>query len=268
MRRPLSVLLFSSAIYLLPVATATQQPVQSAVPVRDPQAVLTLTQALNAAGGASAISTVQDFTATGNITYYWAGEEVTGTVTIRGARPDQFRLDAQLPNGVRSWCVNAGQGTIKEANGKQSRIPLHSGANLGSLTFPYGPLFQALIDTSYSIELLGQESVGGHQLARIRLRPNYPTDLDPSGTLQKWSTREYLIDSSTFAVVTLSLVARSNDSPVREYQQEIAFSDYRLVSGVLFPFTIAETISAQKTWVAQLNSVSFNSGLSDSDFRF
>ena len=43
-----------------------------------------LTQALNAAGGTSAVSMIQDFTGTGTITYFWAGQEVSGPVTVRG----------------------------------------------------------------------------------------------------------------------------------------------------------------------------------------
>jgi hypothetical protein len=46
---------------------------QAAVaPQRDPQALAILTQAVNAAGGIAGLSTIQDFTATGQITYYWA----------------------------------------------------------------------------------------------------------------------------------------------------------------------------------------------------
>ncbi len=39
------------------------------------------------------LSSVQDFTASGTITYYWAGQQVQGPATVRGRGTDQFRLD-------------------------------------------------------------------------------------------------------------------------------------------------------------------------------
>ena len=50
---------------------------------KDPQAVALLTQFLNAAGGLSAISSIQDFTGTGTITYNWAAAQYIQDVMSR-----------------------------------------------------------------------------------------------------------------------------------------------------------------------------------------
>lgn len=60
-------------------------------------------QCLNAAGGAQALSPVRVFTATGTITYFWAWEQVQGSATVPERRSDYFRLDANIPDGTRSY---------------------------------------------------------------------------------------------------------------------------------------------------------------------
>src|SRR5437879_4790795 len=137
--RPASLLFFT--LMITPSLAAQQSP------RRDPQAVASLTQCLDAAGGAQAIASIQDHTGSGTITYYWAGKEVQGSVTLRGRGPGQFRLDASVPAGVRSWTVSRGSGSIKETDGRLTRIPFHNGVNFGSLSFPLLLAFNALNDS-------------------------------------------------------------------------------------------------------------------------
>src|SRR5207302_8995380 len=74
----------------LAIPSAAQQP----PPQRDPQAVTILQRCLVAAGGAQAFGAIQDFLASGTITYYWAGQEVIGSVTAQGKGLTEFRLDS------------------------------------------------------------------------------------------------------------------------------------------------------------------------------
>src|SRR5208282_4750375 len=116
-----SLVFFLSLAICAHAAPQTPQPAQVA-PTRDPQAVSILSQALAAAGGVSAVSVVQDFTGTGTITYYWANQEVSGQATVRGLGTSDFRLDAQLPQGARSWLVTALQGATKNVDGTTTAI--------------------------------------------------------------------------------------------------------------------------------------------------
>src|SRR5690349_8098914 len=90
-------------------AQNTHDPGQSNAPQsasaiqRDPQAIDVLSQSLRAAGGASQTGTVHDFTATGTITHFWAGQEVKGSTTLRQRGVDHIRMDSDLPSGQRSW---------------------------------------------------------------------------------------------------------------------------------------------------------------------
>jgi len=233
---------------------------------RDPQALTILTQVLNAAGGGTALAAIHDMTATGTITYYWAGEEVQGTVTVKGRGTGQFRLDASLPDGVRSWGVNNGTGFVKEQDGSKNQIPYHNTVNFGSLTFPFAYILAAPRDNSTSITYVGLETKDGRQIHHIRMRKIFPSDDDPGDILSKLSTRDFFIDPVTFQVVsTLDMVHPLNASTI-DYPHEMLFSDYRPANGFLVPFSITEVATGQRTYTIQLNQVTFNGALKDSDF--
>lgn len=237
-------------------------------PQRDPQAVAVLQQAIATMGGSPAIGAVQDLTGSGTITYYWAGSEVNGPVTLRGKNGEEFRLDADLPQGTRSWIVSDGQGSLQEATGQKTSIPFSNSWNLANLSAPNMALLAALNDSSFSIVMAGQPVVGGKQLYDVRLQKSFGSTDDPSGSLSKWSQRDYLIDPATLMVVAAQDTQYSNDSPRHTFRHQIAFSDYRPANGALFPFSITETIEGQQTWTIQLSSITLNSGLTDSTFQF
>ncbi len=60
---------------------------------QDPQAVVILLSCVSAAGGATAVASVRDFSATGTATFYWTGSEITANATLKGRGTQQFRVD-------------------------------------------------------------------------------------------------------------------------------------------------------------------------------
>lgn len=259
------IIFFGSLIFLVS-AQLSSQPTSTTVQ-RDPQAVAVLQQTIAAMGGGTAIGSVQDFTGSGTITYYWAGAEVNCAVTLRGKGGEEFRLDSNLPQGTKSWAVSDGQGSIQEPTGQKSSIPFSNSWNLANLSTPGLALLAALNDSSLSIILAGQPAIGGKQLYDIRLQKNFGSTDDPNGNLSKWSQRDYLIDPTTLMVVAAQDMQYSNDSSRHSFRHQIAFADYRGVNGASFPFSITETVEGQQTWTIQLTSITLNSGLTDSTFQ-
>jgi hypothetical protein len=275
MRRSISaitlvVLLVSTTPLLAQRVSQAQQAAQPqvVVPVRDPQAIILLHQCVSAIGGPQVLNGINDFTGTGTITYYWAGEEVNGSVTVKGGRPDQFRLDAQLPSGVRSWSVSNGQGKIKEPNGDETIIPFHGGINQGSLTLPYTWVRSELRDPLVSISAATQQLDNGRQVYLVHVWRNFTPKQDPTGNWTKWSARTYAIDATSFLIVGMQTTIRSSDSPVQEFRQDVLYSNFQQVNGVVVPFSITEKIGGQQTWAIQLSAIQFNTGLTEANFHF
>ena len=233
---------------------------------RDPAALATINQALAAAGGAAAIAAIQDFSGNGQITYYWGGKEITGSVTVRGRSIDQFRLDATLPTGTRSWAVSKGAGTVKEPDGKSTPIPLHNAISLGSLTFPFVRLNQAVNDSTVDAIDQGLTTTGNQQFHQIHIHKNL-LQKDPDGSANRLQAADLFFDPQTWLLTAIQDQTHPTRTMTVDVPHSVYFSDYRQVNGVLVPFAITEYMGGQRTWSIQLTDIKFNIGLSDADFQ-
>jgi hypothetical protein len=254
---------FSALLFVVPIRAQ-----QSTTPTRDPQALSMLQQCLTAAGGTQAISAIQDFTETGSITYFWAGQQVNGTVTIRGLGLSDFRLDANLPQGTRSWLVNGLQGTVKNADGSTKPISYADAVNQGGLTLPYLAIAAALNDPSVSISMAGTTTVNNRSGVIIQTQPTFASGDDPGGEVAKLNTKSYVIDSQTFVLFETQDTLWSTDGRMLPTKHEVIFSNFKMVNGISVPFSVAERVGGQETWSLQLTSVTFNSGLTTGLFQF
>lgn len=231
---------------------------------RDPQALSVLERSLNAAGGTDSLGKIRDYVASGKIVYYWAGEEVEGHVILQGRGIGQFRLEANLPRGVRSWAINNGTGALKETDGQKTPIPSHNTINFGNLTFPSMTLLNVLRDPSISVTYLGPETREAGPAHHIRSRKTF--DFDPNGVRSKLTTRDFWIDFATLHVIQILDSVHPKDNSIEEYPHEVQFSDYRAVSGMIVPFSIVELYSGQRVSAIDLTEVTFDHGLQDADF--
>jgi len=226
-----------------------------------------LLQAVNASGVSDPSRPVTDFTATGKITYFWAGEEVSGTATLLGRRGGQFRLDAQLPNGTRSIRVSRGIGWIKETDRQVRAMPMHNAINMGTMTFPILDIATSLDDPETRTQYLGSEVISGVQANRVRVQRTFSSSQDPDGTLAKLCEREYFIDpGSGLLVKTLDMI-HPEETLTESYLHEMEFDNYSVFEGVRVPTLIREKIIGQTTWELQISNVTFNTGLTDANFE-
>lgn len=251
---------------LYPAATVAQDlsAATSPAPTSDPQAVAVLSQALSAGGGVS--PGTQSFSGAGSITYYWAGNEVKGSVVVRGRGTDQFRLDASLPDGTRSWAVSGGEGTIKEMDGSKNTIHRYNALNCGALVNPLGRVAAMASEPGVQASYVGLEQVEGRPAHHVRLQPTLKTADDPAGDAVRLGRLDAFVDSTTFLVIKIQDVIHAEDKVKDTYSRELTFSDYRMVNGTLMPFAISERFGGQHTWSMQLDSISSNSVLTDADF--
>ncbi len=235
-------------------------------PPSDPQAVAVLTQAINAAGGAARLGAIQDFTAPGSITYFWAGAQVRGGATVRGRGWDQFRLDANIPDGTRSHAVSHGVGALNDTSGRVNPIPYHNTINMGILTFPYLGILVRLSDRLTIISYVGLVSSGGRQLHQVRVQRHFPPPADPRETLANLCLTDYFVDSTSYLVIKTIDMTHPVRTLTESYAHEIDFENYATVNGVSVPMLVREKIAGQTIWELHLTGISFNVGLTDTDF--
>jgi len=258
-------------VLLLCLPAWAQQPKQSAQgqiqPAQsDPKAVAALSRSLALAGGTRGIASIQDFTASGTINYFWSSPPTSVPATVRGHIPDQFRLDANLPEGQQSYSVTTNGGKAKGAMGKISKLPLHSTANVGIPTFPYLTLQAALNDSFAVASYVGVTEVNGSQAQEIRIQRHLPPRIDPVGISYQLMITHYFVDQQSGLLVKVSRTGRSIDDLRKTALEEIELQSYATTDGIAVPMLVRQKTNGQTDWEFHLNSISFNTGLHDSDF--
>ena len=232
---------------------------------RDPQALTILTQTLAAAGGRELLTSFQDLTETGTATYYLE-QEVTGSVIVKERGLHQIRVDADLPEGRRRTVVNGAGGSLIEPNGKFRPIKRQICADLGSLTFPYLPLLEAIDDSSITVIDGGIVTYSGVSAHKIRIEKAYTWQEDPIGNRGALDGRDIYIDPKAFMVISISDQIRFGGPRAPGVSHEILYSNYRTEGGALIPLTISERMQGVTSVTLQLEHVAFNSRLTDADF--
>jgi hypothetical protein len=255
-----------ACFFLILILAAASFSATARTPAAVPQAVAILTQALNAAGGTFGLSSIQDFTATGTITYFWAGDQVQGPATIRARGFYQFRLDAGLPAGMRTEVINRGAGQLKESDGKLTSLPMHMTVNLGIVNVPYLSLAAALGDPLTTTLYVGLVDLAGRPAHQIRTQRHFASGADPQGVVSSLTVTDYFVDTGTNLLLKVSDMTHPEETLTRSYPHDMEFENYTQTNGANIPMLVREKIDGQTVWELHLNAVAFNGGLTDLDF--
>ena len=257
--------IFFSLLFALPCFSQQTSANPAPTAQRDAEAIAVLSQILHGAGGIQAISAVQDVSASGTVSYNWGNDPVQGTVTIKGRGANQFRIDASLPEGTRTWAVNHGRRFEKEPDGTVKLLRYLDPASFQNILFPWAHLVAAW--NGGSLSYLGLENRNGESVHHISVTGASRSGFDATEDAKKAHTIDLFVDSKTGQVQSVISVAYSTDFPIRTCAREIAYSDFRPISGVVVPFSITESVCGQQTMTIQLGEITFNNNLNDSDFQ-
>lgn len=253
------VLLFS--LLCAAHSAIAQQPSAPSTPVtKDAQAVSILNQALVTAGGLQSIAAIQDVTGTGIITNSQA-PNIQSSITVRAKSLDQLRIDASLTPGISGEAISYGSMSLKQQTGTVIAVDSDLPAYPSRLILPYMFLSAALTAPTFSLSYKGVVALDGRSVNDVEVQEVIPGVADPGSLFREYHTIEFFIDASTFQVSMMQ------DIVPRHLSRQTRFSQYEAVNGILVPFAISEEVEGVQDWVMQLDHVSLNTGLQDSDFQ-
>jgi hypothetical protein len=258
--------LILSPLILIFAASGYAQQTSTQSVTKDPQAIAVLSRSLNAAGGIPAVAAIHDYTGSGNITYYRGGGVAQGPATARARAVDEFRLDANLPDGMQSFVASNGAGSLVTTNGESRPLSFFNLIGIGSMILPIRRAAFALNDPTASIELIGVSSVDGQQTYQVRVSPQVDTFIAATPAFRTLGTFELFVSQQSFQIVELSETIWVGGA-LQPCSREILFANFNSSNGFIVPFTITERIAGQRTWTLNLNSFTTNSGVADAVFN-
>ena len=237
-------------------------------PSRDQRAIDVMSSCLRKSVGTDALATIQDLTASGNITYFWGDQEVEGNATILARGPDQFRLNATLPEGKSTWIVNRGQVTLTKADGTVRKSTTNNALVTGAVTFPEAKVALFLADPRVGLQY-GLSTLDGVAVYHIRAQIQPPASTNPRSSTA--SNRPGLLDMfyevNTCHLIKTQDVFYPTTNVQDSYPHELFFGDFRQSQGHLMPYAIIERFAGQTTWMLRLQSVTLNTGVPNSEFQ-
>ncbi len=255
--------LFAALILSFPNVAASQHASSPTAPSpqRDPQALTILNQALTA----MASSVPADSSATGTVTIVEGSSTQNGTIQIL------TRGTAQTAETITS---SAGQRAIiyskddaKEINAGQSvNPPLELIVTDQSPDFPLPLLLSLLNNADEAIRYIGQEALNGESVQRIQVWNTFASK-PRLRELAPFSAKNIWFDTSSGLPLKIAYTRRAAGGAAPSFPVEVVFSNYRNVSGTLYPFQITKSFNGTPWQTITIQSVSFNSGLTDVQFQ-
>lgn len=253
-----------AASLLLVVSSSAQTPQTpgstATGPQRDAQAVTLLQQSISAFGPAQP----SDSTATGNVTITAGSSTTQGTVTIMTRGTTQSSIQFQMPSD--SWSVISSSGQANKIEASATTVmPLELSASYQSFYFPLAYLSGVLSNPDYAIQYVGQETIGSSSANHIQVQNTF-NSVPNFQFLAQFTLADIWLDATTALPVKIAMIRRFGGGGALSYPMAIAYSNYQVVSGVKYPFTIQEYVTGTVWATTTIQSVTFNTGLTDSNF--
>jgi hypothetical protein len=251
-----SLLLISNSSAGIPQTAATT----TSAPQRDPRAVALLQKSISVMGVLPS-----DSTATGSITTVAGSLTQQGTITILTRGSTQTSIQFQIPNNP--WTVVFANGQANKVETAQTTVyPLELAASSQCLYFPLPFLSGILNNADYSVQYIGQNAVGSSTANHIVVQNTYNAS-QTYQFLSPFTVADIWIDAASGLPVKIGMIRRDGGGSAPKIPISVIYSNYQTVSGVRYPFTIQEYVTETLWATTNIQSVAFNSGMTDSNFQ-
>ena len=235
--------------------------------VKDPQAVAVLQRAV-AALGANA-GNVSTAVAVGTYTgYLVGGRTVSYGIKLIAQTPDRIRWETTKADGVVTIAINGNTGWM-QAGGQIKLFSLSDMAGRGFEKFPLGVLAAWIADPNINLRYAGRVSGSSNDFDQLRISKGF-SSLNLSAQTKQLLELDTQADWYFDVASGLPAWVRFYQDPAKYGQklpQDLAFSDFRDIGGVLMPMTVTNYIRQQMTSVVRFQNVQLNVAVSINEFK-
>ena len=206
-----------------------------------------------------------DSSATGTVTVVEGSTIQSGSIQILTLGASQTSETLTLRDGQRT--VIYSNGDAKEITGSESaNPPLELIVSEQCPDFPLPLLLSALNNPDDAFRYIGQETLNGSSVQHVQFWNSFAS----KPRLQKlapFSLKDIWFDASSSLPLKLSYSRRAGGGLIPSIPVEVSFSNYTKVSGVLYSFQINKSFNGTPWETITIQSVSFNTGLTDAQFQ-
>jgi hypothetical protein len=206
-----------------------------------------------------------DSTANGDVTLVAGSLEDSGTVTIltkgTAETAEEFSLsqEGSLETIYSSGSAARVQGTTTTA------LPAELAATSQCPDFPLPLLVGALNNPDFSFQYIGAETVDGQSAYHVRFWNTYSSDSALS-ELSAFTARDIWLSASTALPLRLAWDRRAAGGSAPRIPMQVDYGKYTNMGGILYPFDIKKSKDGTPWITVTIQSVKFNTGLTDTDF--
>jgi len=227
---------------------------------RDLQATTLLQSSINAMGG----SVPSDSTSTGSVVIVAGSLTSTGTIQILTRGTNQTSEQITLPQSTVTVIYSSGLAD-QTVNSVVTGLSLERTATSQSVYFPLPFLSGALANSDVSIRYVALETLNQSPVQHIQLQNTFASKADLQ-QFANFAVFDVWLDAVTSLPQRISYVRRDASGASPGISVDTYFTAYQTISGVAYPSQINVSFNGTPWATITISSVSFNTGLTDSNF--
>jgi len=213
-------------------------------------------------------SSIQDVTLTGTAEFIAGSTDETVPFAFKALQTGSTRSDISLSAGVLTeirQVLSAGStGTWTSGNGVQHAI---AGQNLmtdGAWCFPLCVVQRLVADPNAVTSYVGTENGMVH--FRSYEQPPAAGTPQAAAVLQHLTQIDLYLDPNSNLPTQLSFTTHPDNNALTDIAVSVQFSNYQTVNGFVIPMHIQKYLNGTLAYDVQLQSATFNSGLTQASF--
>jgi hypothetical protein len=246
-------------LFVLVLAVVSANAQQSSPPAtQDPQAVAVL-QAVFATLGGQTAPTPTSLVANGTYIRQPGGSSLTFPIEIEALGASNYRWDSNDPAGAVTLVVSANSSWMNGPDGTRA-LAVGETFGRGGEIFPFLLLSRWLGTAGVSMTWVAAEPTSGKVLNHITVVPPAQMSTGP-----QMASCEVWADAQTNLLTRIRVSHSPSDWRVT-VPLDLDFSDYRVVNGILFPFSITFSVGDHLMGQIQFQSIAVNAPVSPNDF--